>query len=566
MLTPVPPSTYRSGDGSETRWEGFFTGHRVLDEEQVAELARRLLGVDHTAVAELARSELAPYYADAGEDRPALLLHSATPTLRALAGDLAALRSSRVPHDVATYVEARSVFLGAPTDLTVGRTAPWAEAVGHWNVPAVDVGDRDHYYLSHGLLLLADAHERGVDTPLDRIISWLRDRPDALIRLYALDVEMQVFLLWLRRRTGLTRLLTDANSPAVATRWNRKRHLHPTVEAARTLDADALPADALLRAEQRLGEAHVRLGLELPVLPGYTVLRTNVGVNAFVSGVLDAAALLRTRYGLSRAALKPSEAGDGARIVGNLDLSDAERLTAEARAAHPLGDDYLLEAWVDFLSVRLGDTVLPVIPSGHFRHGRVADGVTLQVLDGYSWMGNSYLDEGAWTSLGLPDEAYRTIRGALEAIRAAFLGPQSVLDGSHEGLATGGVDFAVGRLGGRFGDRLVVGAIDFNLSSHGAEYLRAFQDVARRQGITERYAATRVFRPSADRTLAQLEAAAAAMTSPGSLARAVACVPERWGMMAVTGVDPTAAALRIDRLLTAVTERTAPSELRPNPV
>ncbi|WP_329026960.1 hypothetical protein [Streptomyces sp. NBC_00690] len=563
MLTPVPPSTYRSRDGSDVRWEGFFTGHRILDEAQIAELAQRLLGVEHTAVAELARNELSPYYADSTGDRPALLLHSATPTLRALAGDLTALRTNRVPHDVATYVEARSVFLGAPADLSVGRTAPWAEAVGHLGVPAVDVGDRDHYYLSHALLLLADAHEQGVGTPLGQLISWLSGRPDALIRLYALDVEMQIFLLWLRRRTGLPHLLTDANSPAVATRWNRKRHLHPTVEAARTLDADGLPAGTLLEAEQRLSEAHVRLGLELPVLPGYTVPRAGVDEDAFVAGVLDAAELLRTRYELGRAALKPSEAGDGARIVGNLDLTDVERLAAEARAAHPLGDDYLLEAWVDFLSVQLGDTALPVIPSGHFRHGRVADGVTLQVLDGYSWMGNSYLDEGAWKSLGLPEEAYRTIRAALEAIRAAFLGPQSVLDGSHEGLATGGIDFAVGRLGGRFGDQLLVGAIDFNLSSHGAEYLRAFQDTARHHGIDERYAATRVFRPSADQTLTQLEADVTAMASPGGLARAVACVPERWGMIAVTGADPTTAALRIDRLLAAVTQQSTTELLQP---
>ncbi|MFD9721536.1 hypothetical protein [Streptomyces sp. NPDC059076] len=563
MLTPVPPSTHRSRDGSDVRWEGFFTGHRVLDEAQIAELAQRLLGVEHTAVAELARNELSPYYADSTGDLPALLLHSATPTLRALAGDLAALRTNRVPHDVATYVEARSVFLGAAADLSVGRTAPWAEAVGRLGVPAVDVGDRDHYYLSHALLLLADAHERGDDTPLGQLISWLGARPDALIRLYALDVEMQIFLLWLRRRTGLPHLLTDANSPAVATRWNRKRHLHPTVEAARTLDADGLPAGALLEAEQHLSEAHVRLGLELPVLPGYTVPRTGVDEDGFVAGVLEAAELLRTRYELGRAALKPSEAGDGARIIGNLDLTDVERLEAEARAAHPLGDDYLLEAWVDFLSVRLGDTALPVIPSGHFRYGRVADGVTLQVLDGYSWMGNSYVDEGAWKSLGLPEGAYRTIRAALEAIRAAFLGPQSVLDGSHEGLATGGIDFAVGRLGGRFGDQLLVGAIDFNLSSHGAEYLRAFQDTARRHGIDERYAATRVFRPSADQTLTQLEAGVAAMASPGCLARAVACVPERWGMIAVTGTDPTTAALRIDRLLAAVTQQSTTELLQP---
>ncbi|MFJ6461552.1 hypothetical protein ACIQM0_10925 [Streptomyces sp. NPDC091387] len=554
MLVPVTPSVYKSRDGEDICWAGFFTGHRVLDATHVAEVADRLLGTDCSSVALLAQKELAPCYARSAGELPALLLHSATPTLRALEGDLAELRADRVPHDVATYVEARAVFLGSTADLSVGRTAPWAEAVGQWGVPSVDAGDRDHYYLSHALLTLADAHERGADTPLGHVIDWLRDRPDAVIRLYALDLEMQIFLLWLRRRTGLDRLVTDANSPAVATRWNRKRHIHPTVEAARTLTPNGLSADALLTAEQRLGEAYELLGLEIPVLPGYTVLRTDVSREAFVAGVLDAAELLRTRYGLRTAGFKPSEAGDGARIVGDIDLGDTERLAAEAEAAYPLGDDYLLEAWAAFLSVELGGTRLPVVPSGHFRYGRVADGVTLQVLNGYSWVGNSYLDADAWAALGLPDTAYRTIRGALEAIRAAFLGPQSMRDGSHRGLATGGVDFAVGYVGGRFGDRLLVGAIDFNLSSHGAEYLRTFQDTARREGITDRYAATRVFRPSATQTLGRMEATAATMAPVGGLMRAVACVPERWGMVAATGPDPATAAHRTDQLLAALTD------------
>ncbi|NEE13985.1 hypothetical protein G3M58_46955, partial [Streptomyces sp. SID7499] len=79
-----------------------------------------------------------------------------------------------------------------------------------------------------------------------------------------------------------------------------------------------------------------------------------------------------------------------------------------------------------------------------------------------SWRGNDYVDEAGWTALGLPRDAYRTVRAALEAVREAFRGPQSVADGSHGGLVTGGIDFAVGRLGGAFGDRLLVGAIDFN--------------------------------------------------------------------------------------------------------
>ncbi|WP_239112049.1 hypothetical protein [Streptomyces anulatus] len=516
--------------------------------------------MDTAAVARAAGEAVRPYRARPGSTAPSLLLHTTTPLLKAFDGDLAALLSGREPHDVTTYVEARSVYLGTPDDLTLGRTAPWAEAAALRGVPAVDIGDLDHYYLTHALLLMAEAHEERADTPLRHVIDWLRDRPDAVVRLYALDVETQIFLLWLLRRTGLAELATDANSPAVATGWNRKNHIHPTVADARAMPASTseLSPEELLAAEQRLGRAHRRLGLTIPVLPGYTIARTGVDQDAFVADVLDAAALLRTRYGLSRAALKPADAGDGARIVGNLDLADTDRLAAEARTAHAVGDDHLLEAWVTFLTVSLGGEEtgarrVPVVPSGHIRHGQVAEGLTLQMLDGYSWRGNDYVDEAGWTALGLPRDAYRTVRAALEAVREAFRGPQSVADGSHGGLVTGGIDFAVGRLGGAFGDRLLVGAIDFNLSAHGAESLRTFRDRAREQAIDEPYASTRVFLPPADRTLHQMAATARSMTVPGALLEAVACVPRRWGMVAATGAGPAVAAARAEALVAALT-------------
>jgi hypothetical protein len=251
--------------------------------------------------------------------------------------------------------------------------------------------------------------------------------------------------------------------------------------------------------------------------------------------------------------LKPSEAGDGARITGRLDLTDAGRLATAAREAHRHGDDYLLEAWAEFLTVELGATTQPVVPSGHFRRGHVADGITLQALDGFAWRGNTYLDEAGWAHLGLPTDAYRIMHDALEEIQQAFLGVASIADGSHEGLVVGGIDFAVGQLGGRFTDRTVVGAIDFNLSSHGAEFLHAFLDEARQSGVSDRYGATRVFVPPACATLHDLDRLAARLAPPDGLARAIACVPGRWAMVAVTGSDPHSAAAHAQTLVVAVT-------------
>lgn len=567
MLAPLAASVRRSPDGRKARWEGFFVGHRVLDEERVAESAKRLLGMDVMAASEAARTALRPYRATPGSPAaPSLLLHSTTPTLRAFEGDLAALLNGQEPNDVATYAEARSVYLGTADDLAVGRTAPWAESVALRGVPAVDVGDLDHYYLMHALLPLAEAHEQGAATPLGRVVEWLRARPESVVRLYALDPEAQILLLWLRRKAGLTTLYTDANSPIVATRWNCKSHIHPTVEAALTLPGDVLrlPPEELLAAEQRLSEAHRQLGLRVPVLPGYTVPRAGATEDEFVARVLAAAELLRSRYGLRTAALKPSNAGDGARIVGDLDLADTGRLAREARAAHPVGDDHLLEAWVTFRTVSLDGTPVPVVPSGHVRDGNVADGITLQALEGFSWRGNTYLDEPGWTGLGLPADAYREIRDSLDAVRTAFHEPLGSTPGSTTGgapggdpsggvtgLVTGGVDFALGRVGGRFGDRLLVGAIDFNLSSHGAESLRVFRDRARHRGVTEPYAATWVFRPAAAQTLHRMQRTAAELVPPGGMLDVVACVPRRWGMVAATGGSPDEAVRRTHTLAEA---------------
>ena len=117
---------------------------------------------------------------------------------------------------------------------------------------------------------------------------------------------------------------------------------------------------------------------------------------------------------------------------------------------------------------------------------------------------------------------------------------------------TGGIDFAIGRIGGRFGDTVFAAPIDFNLSSHGAEYLRAFLDRVGPSG--KRYAATRVYRPSARTGLAQTEAAVRDLAPAGETVSTIACVPGSWGMIASTGADPVSS---IDNALGLVDDLTA---------
>ncbi|MFD3698400.1 hypothetical protein ACFWUZ_19990 [Streptomyces sp. NPDC058646] len=430
-------SSVRLQDGTEIAWVGFGTGPLVR-EGHLSGYSTRLLGLTPGLAAEQAARLLRPYRASAAAV-PALVLQGATPATRLFEGDVSDLAAGRPPYDCATYLETRAVFTARRGDLVVGRTGPWREAAEVFGIDTVDLGDLEHYYLCQALLAAADRH-RDEDTrsPTGRLVAWLRSHPHAVARPYALDQETQIFLLWLLRRAGLSSLRVEANNPVVSTRWNSKRHIHPFVGDAGALSPSGLDPDQLLAAEQRLSEAYRRLRLVMPVLPGYTLARSSGEPGRFADDAVRAADLLRDRYRIRSAFLKPSEAGDGARIVGPLDLRDTATLRAAAADAHQYGDDYLLEAAVDYLTLRSNGTDHPVGPSGHIRGGAVAPGLTLQILNGCAWEGNAYLDAAEWESCGLPRPLYDTMRRAMTALHAAFLGEASIMDASYGGLVTGG--------------------------------------------------------------------------------------------------------------------------------
>ncbi|MEU9377985.1 hypothetical protein AB0D94_30090 [Streptomyces sp. NPDC048255] len=553
-------SSVRLQDGTEISWVGFGTGPLVLT-GHLGGYSTRLLGLTPAQAAERAAVLLRPYRATQAP-APALVLQGATPATRLFEGDVSDLAAGRPPYDCATYLETRAVFTARRGDLVVGRTAPWREAAEVFGIDTVDLQDLEHYYLCQALLAAADRHtDDAAESPVGRLVAWLMSHPDAVVRPYALDEETQIFLLWLLHRAGLSSLRVEANNHVVSTRWNSKRHIHPYVGDAEALPASGVGPQQLLAAEQRLSEAYRRLRLVMPVLPGYTLARTDAGPERFADDAVRAAALLCDRYRIQRAFLKPSEAGDGARIVGPVDLRDVATLRAAAVDAHQYGDDYLLEAAVEFLTLHSDGTDHPVAPSGHIRGGEVAAGLTLQILNGCAWEGNAYLDGEEWENCGLPRHLYDTMRHSMSALHAAFLSEPSIIDASYGGLVTGGVDFAVGRIGGVFQDRIVAAAIDFNLSSNGAEYLRTFHEKVTADGTGsgtgngngtgtgERYAATRLFRPTATATLGATRAAMHAALPEGAVADLVACVPGRWGMVAATGTGVRHAMTRTERLV-----------------
>ena len=94
-------------------------------------------------------------------------------------------------------------------------------------------------------------------------------------------------------------------------------------------------------------------------------------------------------------------------------------------------------------------------PSAHVRSGKLLDGLTLQFMRGTSWKGNIFVGAADWGSLGLEKSVYTRLRKTMTDLHQRL------------GLLHCGVDFAVGTLGGKFGDTIVAAVQDINPESDG---------------------------------------------------------------------------------------------------
>ena len=524
------PGTWRVKlpDGTEFLWEGFYTGPATLSHQELQAISHDLLGLDLNDVPKAADCEFRPYVSD-GTPVRSIVLHSATPVLKSLQADMNDALNRKPPDDVATYVETRAVALAGPQDLVVGRTHTWRIAAELAGVTLLEMPGIEYYYLSHAILRLAA--DQGADAPtLARLIEELRTRPDTLVRLYSLDREIQMVLLYLKRMAGIDVLYTDANSPEVAEYWNTKGPLYPTVEEAVKAPTCQDEPAAKLAAERAQSALARRLGVACTVLPGYTLDGRAPAVGIVQERLSVAAGLLRNRYGIQQGCLKPSEGGAGARIVSGIDLSNAGQLRELGERLFAAHEQFVLEAQVEYLTYEVAGREIKLSPSAHVRHGHLTPGMTLQITNGTSWQGNIYIDEATCASVGMSPAHYCAIRANLEELHRGF-------ERVGLGLVTAGFDFAVGRVGGTFGEQVLVALQDPNLSSHGAEYLRLFlDDVAANGGPA--YGATKVVIPVAPfQKLRQR----AEMAIPGSWVRVMSAIPGRWGMLAVAADRPDAA-------------------------
>jgi hypothetical protein len=520
-------------DGREIAWQS-YAGPVRLDETDIDIACRKLLSIEPCDLLDMVLEHVEFSSPSHGQSR--LIVHSTTPSARGFETDLTAMAEGRPVSDLTTYVETRGLYLARSGDLVVGRTRPWRLAIAKEGVRRLTLPDTDHYYMSHALLKRAvDAGEH--DPVLARMIEFLRERPSAVVSPYDFEPEFQILLTWMARVTGLGRIRVDANNSRIAA-WNGKRMLHPTVESALRLSSQVSDqaAPLILDQEHRASEAFQALRTALPVIPGYTVPWQENRCD-FSRDLLRASTLLKQRYELSHGCLKPSEGGNGGRIVADIELDDTRRLEELATKAWNLGGDQVLEAHVSYFERRVGGEQVLTTPSAHVRSGELLDGLTLQFMRGTAWKGNIFVGAADWQALGLEKALYTTLRGAMGDLTRRV------------GLLHCGVDFAIGTLGGKFGDTVVAAVQDINPKVTGAMFLREF--MARHPAVGGG-AATRVLVPEATENAEKIRSLLSKFSTAQQPCEEVAIVPGRWAMIATSGhtsVCAGAQALTLERML-----------------
>jgi hypothetical protein len=521
-------------DGREIPWQS-YAGPLRLDETDIAIACRKLLSVELCDLPELVLEHVE--FASPGADQPRLMVHSTTPYARGFETDLSAMVDGRPVMDLTTYVEARGLYLARGGDLVIGRTRPWRNAIAADGVRRLMLPDTDHYYMSHALLRRAvDGGDR--DPVMRQVLEFIHKHPSTVLCPYDFEPEFQIFAAWLARTSGVGRIRVDANDYRLA-RWNGKRMLHPTVEAALGLNGEVTDRSAAdtLAQEHRVSEAFQALRTAIPVVPGYAVPWQENRCD-FTRDAVRAGTLLQERYGLSHACLKPSDGGNGGRIVPSIELDGTRRLEEIATNAWKLGGDQVLEAHVTYFERQIGGEQVLTTPSAHVRSGELLDGLTLQFMRGTSWKGNIFVGAADWQGLGLDKGIYTGLRKTMTDLHERL------------GLLHCGIDFAVGTVGGKFGDTIVAAVQDINPKVTGALFLREF--MARYPEIGEG-AATRVLVPEATASAEKIRSLVSKFSTAEQPCEEIAVVPGRWAMIATAGptsLSAGAQTLTLERMLT----------------
>ena len=239
-------------DGREIPWQS-YAGPLRFDETDFAIATRKLLSIEPEELPDLVGEHVE--FSPPSDLQPRLMVHSTTPYANSFETDLSAMVEGRPVLDLTTYVETRGLYLARGGDLVIGRTQPWRHGIAASGVERLLLPDADYYYMSQALLRRAvNGGDR--DPVMRQIIEFLRANPSTVVCPYDFEPEFQLFVTWLARITGLGRIRVDANDFRLGV-WNRKRMLHPTVEAALRLESQVAgqPGPVILEHEHRASEA-----------------------------------------------------------------------------------------------------------------------------------------------------------------------------------------------------------------------------------------------------------------------------------------------------------------------
>ena len=124
------------------------------------------------------------------------------------------------------------------------------------------------------------------------------------------------------------------------------------------------------------------------------------------------------------------------------------------------------------------------------------------------------------------------------------------------GLVLAGIDFAIATVGGAFGDQVLLGVQDLNVSFTGAECLRVFLEKARKTHQERgRYGLTRVYRPLDGADHDAFLKVTAASSSEAVRCDTIASIPGHWAMVGMSGGDPADAMENLRPLESALLEQ-----------
>lgn len=412
----------------------------------------------------------------------------------------------------------------------------------------------DMYYKTDALLLLM------ICNPNSEVLSQIKvsiNQVNPVMEPYNMDPEMQIVLLRLANEVGADRLDVRSNSPEVANVLTEKSSRYPkAVDAARLKYID--DADEMQKAEWELS-LYGELGLHPDEIPGYWVETDNeLEENLWLTLALHST---RYDFeDVYRKPSKGTDGGgQGAIHIGKIpddvkaeitDLLDAgnrvaavnkfkENLPSESDAQEQIdlmieasesddGISWVIEANVDILGFTLdidqsGELIqfyLQTLPSAQIQNGKVRDEISAQLNNGKKeWGGNSILSEEAWKSIinRIYEIAERTeteqssidkhkeeqdflidAHAELTEKLRRFNEAVNSSERFEDGLVRGSYDSIIGRLGGKFKGRLVVGMGDPNLRANGSESAYNLYDESKDKYGDQGGAVTRNFVPNHD--------------------------------------------------------------------